>query len=91
MFLSKKLFTDASSADRPSQKLTALRIGSFKVIELIGKNAMKPDFSDGISIHPVIHVKYTARAYRQPLDTSIPTEFPAQPLIDKNGECLIKV
>lgn len=40
VFLSKTLFTDASSSVRPSQKLSVRRVGPFKVLDVINKNAV---------------------------------------------------
>lgn len=91
VYLSKKLFTDSASAARPSQKLTVRRIGPFKVTDIISKNVIRIDLPENISIHPVIHVEHTARAYRQPSNISTTPEPSAQPFINEHGESVIEV
>lgn len=39
----------------------------------------------------MVHVEHTARAFRQPVDISQPTEAPSQPYVDELGETVIEV
>lgn len=41
-------------------------------------------------MHLVIHVEHTARAHRQPVDTSIPSPEPPCSIIDGKGDELVK-
>lgn len=91
MYLSKKLFVDASSAARPSQKLSVQKIGPFTVLEVINKNVVRLDLPDNIKIHTVIHVEHTARAIEQLSDISNPAPEPARPFINEHGEQVIQV
>lgn len=91
VYLSRKLFTDSSSAARPSQKLSVRKIGPFKVTEIINQNAVRIDLPPNITIHPVIHVEHTARAHKQPPDISQPPRIPARPFIDALGERVVTV
>lgn len=91
IYLSKKLFTDSSSSARPSQKLSVRRIGPFKVIELIAKNAVKIELPKNINIHPVVHVEHTARVHRQDPELTHPAKERAHPYIDNMGEIVIEV
>lgn len=89
VFLSKKLFRDASSSVRPSQKLSVRRVGPFTVSEIINKNAIRLNLPPGIKIHPVIHVEHTTRAHQQREDISTPRGTPARPFIDDHGDNVI--
>lgn len=91
VYLSRKLFNDASSTARPSQKLCVRRVGPFKIVEIINRNAVKNDLPPDISIHPVVHVEHTARAYHQPdhIHASCPER--ARPFINDIGEEVIDV
>lgn len=91
IYLSRKLFTDASSAVRPSQKLSVRRVGPFRVVEIINNNAVRIDLPPSYRIHPVIHVEHTARAYEQPLDIGKPVPPPSQPFIDITGEEVVEI
>lgn len=91
VFISKKLFTPAASSIQPSKKLGIQRYGPFRILELIGKNAIRVDLPDSIRIHPVIHVEHTTRRRSQP--DAIRTEEPtaAQPFTDEKGELVLEV
>lgn len=86
VYLSKKLFTDSSSAARPSQKLSVRRVGPFRINEIIGKNAVRLTLPDNITIHPVVHVEHTARVYTQPSDICHPPPPQAQAFVDELGD-----
>lgn len=66
VYLSRKLFTDASSAVRPSHKLCLRNIGALKIEKDINKNVVHIILPPNIKIHPVIHVEHTLRAFNQP-------------------------
>lgn len=91
VYLSRKLFTNASSSARPSQKLSVRRVGPFKVTEVINKNVVRIDLPDHYQIHPVIHVEHTARAFKQPPDIGTQSHPQSQPYIDQTGEMVINV
>lgn len=91
VYLSRKLFTDSSSTVRPSQKLSVRRIGPFTVLEIINKNAVRVDLPNNISIHPVIHVEHTARAFEQHVDIRKPGAPCAEPFLNHLGESVIVV
>lgn len=91
VFLTNKLFTDASSSARPSQKFSIRRAGPFKVTEIIGPNAVRLDLPKGVNIHPVVHVEHTTHAFSQPDDISAPCREPTRPFIDSSGEYVIEV
>lgn len=86
VFLSRKLFTTAASNAQPSKKLGVRKYGPFKIIELIGQNAVKLQHPHNIHIHPVVHFEHTARVRRQPAEIAQPQPLASQPFIDDNGE-----
>ena len=59
LWLNKSLFNDAYSKSQESEKLSAKRFGPFKVVELIGRNAVRLELPDHFKIHPVVHVIHT--------------------------------
>jgi hypothetical protein len=61
---------DAYSGSQESAKLTAKQFGPFRIVEQIGKNAVKLELSYHLRIHPVVHVIQTKPLYEQPLDIS---------------------
>lgn len=91
VFLSRKLFTDSSSAIRPSQKLCVRKIGPFKVTSVINKNAVRLELPPNIKIHPVVHVEHTTPAHSQPTDISHPRPVPSKPYTDDNGDTVIEI
>lgn len=68
VWVSRKLFRDSYSKVQASAKLSARRFGPFRILELIGKNAVRLDFPSHIRTHPVVHVSYTKPHRSQPAD-----------------------
>lgn len=85
VYLSKKLFTDSSSAARPSQNLSVRRVGPFKVSEIINKNPVRIALPDNTTIHPVVHVEHTAQVRTQPMEICYPSKLRSQPFRDSIG------
>lgn len=56
MLLKKSLFQDHYSRNRPSAKLSSKKLGPLKILELVGKNAVKISMPKNYRIYPVIHV-----------------------------------
>ena len=77
VWLKNTLFMDAYSRSQESAKLTAKRFGPFRIVALIGKNAVKLELPDHLRIHPVVHVIHTKPHYEQPLDIS--SSVPVRP------------
>lgn len=70
LWISKSLFKDAYSKSQVSDKLSAKRFGPFKVLELIGKNAVRLELPDHVKIHEVVNVMHTVPYHKQPVDIS---------------------
>lgn len=68
VWLSRKYFTDSVSKDQTSRKLGVKRYGPFKVIALVGKNAVKLKLPSQVKVHPFVHVEHTKRVHKQPQD-----------------------
>lgn len=85
VWLSRTVFVDALSKHQPSEKLAAKRFGPFKIIQLIGKNAVRLDLPSHIRVHPVVHVEHTKRFYPQPSDISHQMTQPQAPIITADG------
>lgn len=91
VFLSRKLFTTAASNAQPSQKIGVKRYGPFKILELIGDNAVRVQLPNIIRIHPVIHIELTACVHRQPATISNQLQPQAQPFTDASGGLIVEV
>lgn len=59
---------DAVSRQQDPRKLGAQSYGQFKILELIGKNALKLDLPPHLRAHNVIHVEHTKPFIMQPHD-----------------------
>lgn len=91
VFLSKRLFKTAVYASQRSQKLGFQRHGPFRVVELIGENAVRLELPGTMHIHPVLHVKHTSKVRRYPQDIANDESSPSLPLVDDQGELVIEV
>lgn len=85
VLVDKMVLLDAYSRNRPSAKLQDKRLGPFKIIALIGKNALKLELPAAIRAHPVINVSFTRPYFRQPPDLSKPKPDPPPPVILPSG------
>jgi hypothetical protein len=74
------LFMDAYSRSQESAKLSAKRFGPFKIVDVIGKNAVKLELPAHLRIHPVVHVIHTTPQYTQPADISSPVPVRPDPV-----------
>lgn len=61
VWLYRKYFADAISANQPSRKLSVRRFGPFKIIYLVGHKAARLDLSMNVRAQAVVHVEQTAR------------------------------
>lgn len=91
VFLSLKLFTTAASRVQPSHKLGVTKYDPFKIIELIGDNAVRLQLPPNIRTHPVVHVEHTARVRRQPSDISEPQPQRPTVFIDDAGDLVVEM
>jgi hypothetical protein len=85
VWLKKTLFTDVYSKSQESNKLSAERFGTFKIVALIGKNAVKLFLPEHLKIHPVVHVIHTTPHYAQPADISSPVPVLPAPVATELG------
>ncbi len=65
LWINKSLFKDAYSKSQASDKLSAKRFGPFKVLELVGKNAVKLELPKHFKIHDVVNVMHTVPFHKQ--------------------------
>lgn len=63
----------------------------FKVTDIFIKNVIPIDFPEINSVHPVIHVGHTVRAYRQPPNMITKPKHAARPFVDEHDESVIEV
>lgn len=82
IFLSRKLFTAASGATQPFNRLVGQRYGLSSVLELIRKNAVRLNLPDTIWTHLKLHIEHSSGRRRPSDDISTIEAEPAQPLID---------
>jgi hypothetical protein len=68
------LLMDTYSRSQESPKLRAKRLRSFRIIELITKNAVNPELRDLVMINPVVHVSNTSPHFD--IITLIPIGYP---------------
>ena len=59
IWISKSLLKDAYSKAQESDMLTSKRFGPFKILRLIGKNAVEIDLPSHLKIHKAINVMHT--------------------------------
>lgn len=78
-------FRDHFSRARPSEKLRSKWIGPFKIIKLVGKNAVRLELPTTMRIHPVVNVSHTKPYFDQPEDLSSTIERPPPPVIGPLG------
>lgn len=90
VWLSRKYFTDSASKVQVSRKLGVKRYGSFKIIEMIGKNAVRLDLPPNIRVHPVVHVERTARVTHQQKDLSNNQTIRPPVVTERDGSLLMK-
>ncbi len=86
VMLDTAVVEDPYSRERPSVKLKYKRIGPFKIIRLIGRNAVELLLPSTLRIHPVVNVSHTTRHFEQTSDirsettnTPLPPINPAYP------------
>lgn len=90
-WLDKCYFTDVVYRIQTSRKLSAKRFGPFKVLELIGKNAIRIELQDSTRAHDVVHVEHTKPHDIQPPDIGQDCAPPAELHIDDNGDQVIEI
>ena len=83
--LRSSAFQDHYTRNRPSTKLNAKKIDPFTITELIGKNAIRLDILDTMSIHPVVNVSHTTPYAAQPNDISYARPDPPPPILGPQG------
>lgn len=66
VWISHKLFKDSYSNAQKSSKLAARRYGPFRIMQIVGRNAVRLELPRHIRIHPVIHVSHTKPHQDQP-------------------------
>ena len=66
VLLKRSLFEDYYSRNRPSQKLSAKRFGPFKILQLVGKNAVRLKIPHHYRIFPIVHIIHTEPYHQQP-------------------------
>lgn len=66
--ISYKLFKDSYSNAQSSSKLFARRYGPFKIMELVGTNAVRLDLPRHIRFYQVVHVSHTKSHREYPSD-----------------------
>lgn len=91
VWLDRKYFSDAYSALRPSQKLTARRFGPFKILQKIGRNAVRLQFPPHMRAHDVVHVEHLRPFRSQPGDISNNGPSAATPYVDLHGDTVVEI
>ena len=91
VWIDRALFRDAIAKTQISEKLTPKRYGPFTIVELIGKNALRLDFSSKVRLHPVIHVLHTTPFAAQPISLTQSVLVRSTPIPDATGEPLFEV
>lgn len=91
IWLSRKHFTGSFSKTQKSKKLGVKRFGPFKIIELIGKNAVRLSLPSSIRVHPVFHLGHISRVFHQPTDISQPSLPRPPPISQQDGTSLIYI
>ena len=91
VWVSRKLFRDSYAKAQESSKLSARRFGPFRILELVGKNAVRLDFPSNIRTYPVVHVSHTKPNRAQPTDIGQPTRSTPLPVEESSAGSLYKV
>lgn len=91
VWLNKKYFTDIVYRSQLSKKLGARRFGPFRILELVGKNAVRLDLPTSIRAHNVVHVEHTKPHVTQPPDISTERTPKAQLHFDEHGDQVIEI
>lgn len=91
IWLDKRYFTDAVYKVQTPRKLSAKRIGSFEVMYLIRKDAIRIELPDSICAYDVVHIEHTKRHYIQPPDIVQDRAPPAELNTDHSGDQVIKI
>lgn len=68
VWLSKDCFTDALSETEKRRRFSVNKCSAFKVMELIGKHAIKLELPNNVQCHPVLRVEHTGPLHEQRLD-----------------------
>ncbi len=84
--VSTRAFRDYYSRERPSRKLQSKRIGPFRILKLIGKNAVRLELPATMRVHPAINVSHTSRFFQQPEDISRARGPPPPPVFEHNDD-----
>lgn len=85
VWLDKVLFKDDVARVQDSNKLAAKRFGPFKILGLIGKNAVRLQLPENTRIHSVVHAEHT-RPYRiQPEEIATESEPRPTPVVCEDG------
>lgn len=71
---------------KESAKLGAKRFGPFKILELVGKNAVRLELPDCARIHPTFHVEHTCPYRTQPDDICTLGGERPEPVIWEDGD-----
>lgn len=85
IWLDKRYFTDPVYKLKTSKKLSTRPFHPFKILELIGKNAVRVPFPDTIRAHNIVHVEHTKPHHLQPHDICVPRPQPAELHVDVNS------
>ena len=85
VWLKQSLFKDEYAKSQPKDKLTARRFGPFKIIKLIGKNALKLELPSHLKIHSTVHVSHTRPFVKRLSDIDNPLPPPPEPVMKDQG------
>ena len=75
-----RVFEDPYSKNQPSEKSKHKRLGPFRILELVGSNAVRLDLPGHSRIHPVVNVSHTSPYFAQPSDIRNPLGLPLPPV-----------
>lgn len=82
--MERVLFKDSIRIKQGFQKLGAKRFGPFKIIRLVGPNALHLHFPSSFHIYPIVHTEHTSPYRLKPDDIYAYKEiFP--PFVKDNG------
>ena len=91
VWLYRELFRDAIAKAQRSRKLSARRFGPFRIIELVGKNALHLDLPSNVKLHPIINVDHTTQYKSQSNDIALQIPPRPAPIPDVHGTMLFEV